>query len=454
MTRTRDFDRVARAWLDLMPSEVPDRVVDTVLQAVETTPQVRPPIGATFRRSNLMNRFSLAATATVIVVVAGGALLFNQLQAKRPDAGSPVPSSSAAESPAASATGALPAALQARWFGSPKAVSGMTPGAGSTVVFSASSLAITQSNEQNTAHLTATATLVGGQLRVQTGQGVAGGCTSGQAGTYSFSLSPSGQTLTITTTSDDCAVRGAALAGTWWKVDCQAGPLSSCLGAMDAGTYGSQYFASTVAAGARWTPRFGALTFTVPDGWANTADWPNAFSLAPAADAAAAAAASPGTDPAAEIAILSHAMAEWQATPCSQISDATVKAGAAAYVAWLRLVPGLTIGPATDVTIDGRQATSVDLTLPTAPARLCDGTDALIEYLLSPGWATDSGTIGAQYHAIGVGNHDRLILLDVPSGNLVAIVLTTNDASRFDAFVQEAMPIVQSFHFRDAFPTP
>jgi len=454
MTRTRDFDRLARAWLDLMPSEVPDRVVDTVLQAVETTPQVRPPIGAALRRSNLMNRFSLAATATVIVVVAGGALLFNQLQAKRPDAGSPVPSSSPAESPAASATGALPAALQARWFGSPKAVSGMTPGAGSTVVFSAGGLAITQSNGQNTAHLTATATLVGGQLRVQTGPNIPGGCTSGQAGTYGYSLSPSGETLTIMTSSDDCAVRGAALAGTWWKIDCTAGPDASCLGTMDGGTYGSQYFASIGAPDVPWAPRFGALTFTVPDGWANTADWPNAFSLAPAADAAAAAAASPGTDPAAEIAIMSNAMAEWQATPCSQLTDASVRPGVAAYLTWLRTVPGLEVGPATDITIDGRQARSVDLTVPTAPARLCDGTDALIGYLVSPGWASATGFIGPQYHAIGVGNHDRLILLDVPSGNLVAIVLTTNDASRFDAFVQQAMPIVQSFQFKDAFPTP
>jgi hypothetical protein len=453
MTRTHDFDRLARAWLDLMPSEVPDRVVESVLQAVETTPQVRPPIGAAFRRSNLMNRVSLAATAAVIVVVAGGALLFNQLQTRGPDSGSPVPSSSPAASVEASPTGALPAALQARWFGSAKAVPGMAAGAGSTVVFSASGLAITQSNAQNAAHLTATATLQGGQLHVQTGPGIAGGCTAGQVGAYRYSLSPSGETLTITTSSDDCAVRGAALAGTWWKIDCHAGADASCLGMMDAGAYGSQYFASVGASGVPWLPRFGALSFRVPDGWANTADWPNAFSLAPASDAAAAAAGSPGTDPAAEIAIISNAMAESQATPCSQTVDASVRPGAAAYLAWLRTVPSLQVGAATPLTIDGHSATSVDLSVPAAPTGLCDGTDPFVEYLMSTGWLAATGTIGPQYHAIGVGNRDRLILLDVPSG-LVAIVISTNDASRFDAFVQQAMPIVQSFQFSDAFPTP
>ena len=44
MTIERDFDRIARAWLDLGPNEAPDRSVAAVLQAIETTPQVRRPI--------------------------------------------------------------------------------------------------------------------------------------------------------------------------------------------------------------------------------------------------------------------------------------------------------------------------------------------------------------------------------------------------------------------------
>ena len=39
MTANDDFDRISRAWLDLMPDEAPDRAVQAVLQAVQTTPQ-------------------------------------------------------------------------------------------------------------------------------------------------------------------------------------------------------------------------------------------------------------------------------------------------------------------------------------------------------------------------------------------------------------------------------
>ena len=44
MTDERDFDRLARAWLELGPDEAPDRVIAAVLQAVEATPQVRRPL--------------------------------------------------------------------------------------------------------------------------------------------------------------------------------------------------------------------------------------------------------------------------------------------------------------------------------------------------------------------------------------------------------------------------
>ena len=45
MTTNRDPDRILRAWLDLMPDEAPDRLVNAVLEVVETTPQQRRPIG-------------------------------------------------------------------------------------------------------------------------------------------------------------------------------------------------------------------------------------------------------------------------------------------------------------------------------------------------------------------------------------------------------------------------
>jgi hypothetical protein len=49
------------------------------------------------------------------------------------------------------------------------------------------------------------------------------------------------------------------------------------------------------------------------------------------------------------------------------------------------------------MTIDGQIAQSVDVTVPQAPDALCDGTDPVIAYLFSPGWATpEGGTSGSQ----------------------------------------------------------
>ncbi len=75
MTDDRTFDRLTRAWLDLMPDEAPDRTVEAVLQAVVTTPQVRRPWRWLPWRSTPMNRATLAI-GTTAVVVAAGALYF------------------------------------------------------------------------------------------------------------------------------------------------------------------------------------------------------------------------------------------------------------------------------------------------------------------------------------------------------------------------------------------
>ena len=104
MTSERDFDRLARAWLDLGPDEAPDRVIATVLQAAETTPQVRRPIRWPFRRDFQMTRLPILATVmATLVVVIGGLLLIN-----RPNDGvgvgptaSPSPSTVPSASPAA-----------------------------------------------------------------------------------------------------------------------------------------------------------------------------------------------------------------------------------------------------------------------------------------------------------------------------------------------------------------
>jgi hypothetical protein len=452
MSTTRDPDQVLRAWLDLMPDEAPDRAIAAVLQATEHAPQVRRAFRPASWRFPAMNRFLPAIAVVAIAVVAVGVYALTQNPVVGPAAPTAKPSpgqtTSESTSTAASTSPAaqLPAAIQGSWFGSPRAATGLNATAGVVLQVRATSLAVSESTNQGFTPLTFTAGENAGKIRVETGTARTGTCVAGQVGMYSYALSPSGLTMTLSADIDQCAERASVISGSWWLMHCVSPAPASCEGDMDPGERGSQYFASFVAASDVWAPRYGALRYTVPAGWANTGDWPNAFSLAPSADYAA---ATDGNDPAAEILVVANAMAQSQATPCSGVADASVKPGAAAFVAWLRTLPALHVSSASTMTVDGQHATVIDLTMPAPPPALCDGTDPVIAYLFSPGWRTNS----PQDHAVAQGSQDRLILLDGPSGDLIAIVLSVNDASRFEAFSQQAAPIIDSFRFTDASPT-
>src|SRR6476660_3513408 len=100
MTSERDFDRLARAWLELGPDEAPDRVVAAVLHAAQTTPQARRPIRWLPLRDDKMTRLPVLATvAATIVVVVGGLLLINRPNDR--GVGAPTASPSPSASPAA-----------------------------------------------------------------------------------------------------------------------------------------------------------------------------------------------------------------------------------------------------------------------------------------------------------------------------------------------------------------
>jgi len=453
MTASRDPDRLVRAWLDLMPSEAPDRAIDAVLQAVETMPQVRQPLAAPFRRPSAMNRLSLTSVAVAIAVVfAAGALVLTRFSTTQNGA-SPTPATSIAASlPPSAAAALLPTQLQGSWLSSPRTASGAGPNTGAQLHVGSTSIGLTPSNAGDRPLVSVTATAVGGTLDVVTAGAAPGGCQAGQAGHYAYTLSSSGQTLTITPGQDTCAVRASDFAGTWWLADCHTQDTEPCLGLLDPGDYGSEYFASIGAQGVPWVPHFGALSFTVPAGWATDADYPGLYSLTTAADYVA---TSLHGDPVEDLQVLSHVIPESQATPCSGQAEKGGEVNSAAYVAWLRTVPGLSVSPTTTMSIDGHQARVVDITVPRAPTKPCDGTDAVIEYLLSAGWFAGSGSsTGTTTHSIGVGNHDRVILVDMPSGYLTAIVITANDGTKFDGFAAQAMPIMGSFRFNDAFRTP
>ncbi len=76
MSSDRDTTRIVRSWLDEGVTQLPDRVLDAVLDQVPATPQRRA--GWPARRSPLMNKivgFGLAAAAVVAVVLIGSQFL-------------------------------------------------------------------------------------------------------------------------------------------------------------------------------------------------------------------------------------------------------------------------------------------------------------------------------------------------------------------------------------------
>jgi virginiamycin B lyase len=102
MTDDRNFDRIARAWLELGPNEAPDRAVSAVLQVVATTPQVRRWSQRLSWRYPTMNRLYLAGSlALAAAVVIGGVLVL--CPKNQSNVSGPSPTESASSSPASSA---------------------------------------------------------------------------------------------------------------------------------------------------------------------------------------------------------------------------------------------------------------------------------------------------------------------------------------------------------------
>jgi hypothetical protein len=434
MTTHRDFDRITRAWLDLMPDEAPDRAIATVLQAIETTPQVRRRFGLAVRRSFLMNRVSYAALAAVLVVaVASGAVLLGQAVIFGPGTSVATPRGAL---PSPSSAGApVSAELQGRWLGGHRDI--VQAGAGTTILLNADRYQVTQSNSTDNPAMFGGASSVGaGRIRLESNS-TTGGCEVGAVGLYAWSISASGRVLTITPVEDDCAARAATVPGTWWRNDCRYAD-AFCLGELDPGTYKSQYVTPLVRPTEAWEPTFGGLTYTVPAGWANNADFPSTFGLSQALAFVETSAAQP--EPFAEIFVITNVVAAAQfEKACSATPEPAVDETAQAIADWVTGIPHLIeLSEITPISIGGLAGVYVDLMVPELAGEGSPCGERLVEYLVS----AEHG------YAIANEERQRLILLDTPRGGVLAIRIEADEMRvQFDPFASEAMPIIESFKF-------
>src|SRR4029077_8654028 len=140
-------------------------------------------------------------------------------------------SSSAPAASVVAVGGPVPAELAGRWMGGHNSFVGT--GSGSSMVIGTDNFAIEGSNQNGHPPLPAAASAPGpGQLRLETVGGP--GCNAGDIGEYSWTRSASGRVLSVRSVRDDCAARGAALAGTWWQTSCR-NPQTDCPGGLGAG---------------------------------------------------------------------------------------------------------------------------------------------------------------------------------------------------------------------------
>lgn len=378
-----------------------------------------------------MNRALIAATVVGIVAAAvGGSLWLSRSDG--PSVGGPLPTPAPTESlsnaASDSAFAPVPSELRATWMGDHR--DPVAADAGASIVLSTTDFHLAQSAGSSLQYLQSTASATGdGQIRLVT-VADSNGCTKDDVGVYSWSLTPSGRTLTLTAEQDACSARAGAIAGAWWLMGCTIDN-DNCLGLLDAGTYASQFISPRLDPGSTWKPTVGGLTYTVPDGWANSSDWPESFELVPATELPPVSEANRRRN----IGVFTQPTAMTQDRPCSDEVEPGVGRTVDDLTTWLGTVNGLVSTAPTPITIDGRAGQSLDLRLDPSWTATCEGsTERLLTYL-NPGLA------------VGEDQRVRLILLDLGDGDVVAIGVWTRDQAAFDAFIPEAMQVIESFQF-------
>lgn len=402
MTATRDPDRIIRAWLDLMPDEVPERTVDAVLKAADSTPQARRWIAGTWRPAN-MTRLALASAAAI--VVATGLILFAPRAVGpgvSPSSSLPAPSASIGSSPtpgASTASTPVAAALRTSWIAEADAIPALGapgPTIGFVVNTAGNGLSIRASGGVLSA-LRSTATSPAADLMRLTLDRAASGCATGDVGTYRWTATPDGLRLTLAALDDACAVRQQALERTW---------LRSHVGSSSGG-------AGIVAA---FDPAF-LMTLPV-DGWQATT-YADVIELS-----------SPllyiyaGKDP------------QGFTAPCTAGGgdNLAIEPGLDAFEAYVRSIPTLTVR-ASEGTVGGYPARHLDIT--STPTAACPRGTPIIQWRAK----AEPGTLN---WLLSSGDPDSMDLVALPDATILLQLIPQTETTVDTDSVVDSIRFVES----------
>jgi hypothetical protein len=258
----------------------------------------------------------------------------------------------------------------------------------------------------------------------------AAGCAAGDTGTYAWSLTPNGATLTITPVEDTCDSRAEELDGSFTRSDCPAFPEDFCLGDLEAGSYVSSFYTPLVRRD-DWEYNRGAMAYMVPEGWANTADYPDEYGLQPQG-----APLDTGIYQWSEAAIVSSA------APCSVNPDLAMKRTPEALAGWLTAHPDLVttepvaaeVGGLAGLMVDAKPAAGADLEC------LGDG----IPYLPM---LVDIEATGMQT-GFKADAHKRFYFLGIDDSRTIIMTIEASGEDEFETLLEPANDIVSSIEYR------
>jgi len=459
MSSERDATRIVRSFLEEGVAVLPDRVLDAVLDQLPATPQRQA--GWLARRFTHMHsnriRFGAAAAAAAVVALIG-VVTFGNI-------GVPLPTPGASSRSPSQSAAALPDWLQGLSYGPPREIPGLNVRGSFDLEFTASQFVLwTGDRGMGFGALHSEASIPApGQLRLESTGDL--DCERGDVGIYPFSLTPGGTKLTIGAGTDACEVRAAALPGEWLVANCwgEEGGTSpdtagghECLGRLEAGTYVSRYFNPGNPTG---VTGFGAFSYTVPEGWAASSDHSQGYNLVPEAaydrfvdSIIDSVLRSPcdGRQP-----CLRHIslIVGPEVVPECTAQEASLPDGrsADALVAWLTQHPGLVTTAPQRIDLNEVPATLIDIEAVAAWTGYCNEDD---QEESGPSVPLFRGSLG-----IPLGGRLRLILSDFGLGNdspnasdpslsdALVIIIDPGDTQDLDAFLDEAMPIVETFTF-------
>jgi hypothetical protein len=295
MTQSRNPDNLIRAWLDLMPDKAPERVVDIVLVATGTTPQMRPTIASAAWRSSRMYRFaSLAAAGLLGAAIVGGAMLLagNPRTPIKPT--DPALTQAPTQIPAKTEA-AFPEALYATWTTTVDRILGIENGGGpiQLVISAIGTPNAHVENLQPGARFGSVLNAIGAdQLRMVVERADSYCLDVGAEGAYRWSMSADRSQMTLTPVSDACSHRSAALGRSWVRTLTK--PTSIGAGIVDAfqpfftvtlpdGSFDSRALTDYIAI--ERSDQLSLSAWKNPQGFANPCDQAERVAYAPGIDA-------------------------------------------------------------------------------------------------------------------------------------------------------------------------